>query len=481
MRQEARVKALEAAMALLHSQVKGRPKEADEVAKILSQTSTLRSNEMPRGTRAWCPSLSLNITGWPLEPNPLSLVSCINRNYTLKQMTWDSAMRDQLASIAAAGVWWSAKHDQTVPVTVVTQATVDRLPQLYFQCKSWLGPLSAVLYLGLHQPWVEGSSEPPTLTAENKDTLARASASVADLFMDIEKDPHACKLDVMLVYEVYAEERAMMLFPINALRNMARLQARTPLLALIDVDMLVSSSLYKELKTNSVFLKQLLDETGGRISEPGGIFVLPAFEPVGGDNQEQTAAIADLLASKDKRFLISYGIGKKLATPFDAQRFPQGHNWTLFSKWYTLSSPDPYVVQYGHRYEPWTIVDAMKAPWHDARFRGYGNNKIVHVAHMNSSGFRFNVLPQSFIVHRSHAQTTARLGLIASKTLYDTAAASEGSSVQSGLDLSSSVYGHTKELFDQAVARMAANDYQPVLDEPTQACKSVLPWLAKLS
>jgi hypothetical protein len=99
MRQEARVKALEAAMALLHSQVNGRPKEADEVAKILSQTSTLRSNEMPRGTRAWCPSLSLNITGWPLEPNPLSLVSCINRNYTLKQMTWDAAMKDDLASI----------------------------------------------------------------------------------------------------------------------------------------------------------------------------------------------------------------------------------------------------------------------------------------------------------------------------------------------------------------------------------------------
>jgi hypothetical protein len=364
----------------------------------------------------------------------------------------------------------------------VTQATVDRLPQLYFQCKSWLGPLSAVLYLGLHQPWVQGSNE-PTLTAENKDTLARASASVADLFMDVERDPHACKLDVMLVYEVYAEERAMMLFPINALRNMARLQARTPLLALIDVDMLVGAQLYKDLRTNSVFLRQLLDETGGKISEPGGVFVLPAFEPIAGENQDQQAAIADLLASKDKRFLISYGLGKKLVTPFDASRFPQGHNWTLFSKWYTLSSPNPYVVQYGHRYEPWTIVDATKAPWHDARFRGYGNNKIVHVAHMNSSGFRFNVLPQSFIVHRSHAQTTARLGLIASKTLYDTAAAASegGSTVQSGLDLSSSVYGHTKWLFDQAVEKMAANDFQPALDDATQRCKTVLPWLTKLT
>lgn len=101
---------------------------------------------------------------------------------------------------------------------------------------------------------------------------------------------------------------------------------------------------------------------------------------------------------------------------------------------------------------------------------------------MNSSGFRFNVLPQSFIVHRSHAQTTARLGLIASKTLYDTAVASEeGSAVKSGLDLSSSVYGHTKWLFDQAVERMAAGDYQPVLDDATQICKSALPWLTLLN
>ncbi len=36
----------------------------------------------------------------------------------------------------------------------------------------------------------------------------------------------ACKMDVMLVYEVYTEERAMTLYPINVLRNLARLQVR---------------------------------------------------------------------------------------------------------------------------------------------------------------------------------------------------------------------------------------------------------------
>ncbi len=45
-------------------------------------------------------------------------------------------------------------------------------------------------------------------------------------------------------------------------------------------------------------------------------------------------------------------------------------------------------------------MDRKVAPWHDARFRGYGQNKIVHIAAMNSSGFQFVVLSNAFIVHR---------------------------------------------------------------------------------
>ena len=33
-----------------------------------------------------------------------------------------------------------------------------------------------------------------------------------------------CELDVVLVYEVYTEQKAQMLYPINLLRNLARIQ-----------------------------------------------------------------------------------------------------------------------------------------------------------------------------------------------------------------------------------------------------------------
>lgn len=43
-----------------------------------------------------------------------------------------------------------------------------------------------------------------------------------------------CVLDVMLVYEIFTDKNAPLLYPFNALRNLARLQSRTSVLALLD-------------------------------------------------------------------------------------------------------------------------------------------------------------------------------------------------------------------------------------------------------
>ena len=73
-------------------------------------------------------------------------------------------------------------------------------------------------------------------------------------------------------------------------------------------------------------------------------YVLPAFETYGPTNE--AAALADLLASKDKR-LLAESVKKEIAGPFDFKRFPQGHNWTLFDRWFT--STKSYRVNYGPR------------------------------------------------------------------------------------------------------------------------------------
>lgn len=42
-------------------------------------------------------------------------------------------------------------------------------------------------------------------------------------------------------------------------------------------------------------------------------------------------------------------------------------------------------------------MNRKAVPWHDVRFRGYGQNKIVHIAHTNASGFTFMVRVLSLV------------------------------------------------------------------------------------
>jgi hypothetical protein len=151
--------------------------EADTVEEFLLKPMNgrpLRLLPLPDGAQAWCPILKQASSGQSSdEPNPASFAKVLNDKYTMKDMTWDAAMNDDLAAIAVAGVWWSKKVVPDVPVTVVTQSTVDRIPQIFAQCKCWGGPLSALAYLGLYQDTL-GS-----LNKHNIDLLEKAAIHVS--------------------------------------------------------------------------------------------------------------------------------------------------------------------------------------------------------------------------------------------------------------------------------------------------------------
>eukprot|EP00198_Chlamydomonas_reinhardtii_P010968 XP_001700305.1 predicted protein [Chlamydomonas reinhardtii] len=52
----------------------------------------------------------------------------------------------------------------------------------------------------------------------------------------------------MFFYEVYDSDQSKLLYPVNYLRNYARMQVRTRLLAMVDVDMYLSASLSAEME-----------------------------------------------------------------------------------------------------------------------------------------------------------------------------------------------------------------------------------------
>lgn len=95
---------------------------------------------------------------------------------------------------------------------------------------------------------------------------------------------------------------------------------------------------------------------------------------------------------------------------FKAKSFKRGHTPTNYTLW--AISQEPYTVQYKKMYEPWFITHWDVMPWFDINYKGYGLNKIVHVASLNYYGFNFRVHPNAWIVHRPHADTQVRRAVI---------------------------------------------------------------------
>jgi len=74
---------------------------------------------------------------------------------------------------------------------------------------------------------------------------------------------------------------------------------------------------------------------------------------------------------------------------------------------HNCSTLEPYVVM------PWCPPSSSETPrpitpYYDERFYGYGKNKIQHISHMRFRGFQFSVLPQSFVVHHPHPESSVK-------------------------------------------------------------------------
>lgn len=128
-----------------------------------------------------------------------------------------------------------------------------------------------------------------------------------------------------------------------------------------------------------------------------------------------------------------------------------------------LSMCDPCTT----RYEPWVIVDRLATPWYDMRFRGYGQNKIIHLESLNSSGYAFQVHPEAFLVHRSHETSRAKLQH-----------ANDFRTSRNSSTFNSTIYGAASSLGQKCREAMAAGTYVAPLHPATQACMHTLPWWA---
>lgn len=193
---------------------------------------------------------------------------------------------------------WHTQQASSVNLTVVTTATVGRLNQLRAQCNSWQGPIVAALWVpviqqgglslammedGLqhlgeveqmvnefHTRWVQssacvhvcecrGAGVTPNVclrgrrAADNTHKHTYIYAHAPTPIHTNAPPPRrvdssgTCQLTILLMHELIADKLLGALMPINSLRNYALLAATTPLVAMVDVDLLVSQGLRQEL------------------------------------------------------------------------------------------------------------------------------------------------------------------------------------------------------------------------------------------
>lgn len=107
-------------------------------------------------------------------------------------------------------------------------------------------------------------------------------------------------------------------------------------------------------------------------------FVIPAFETRCGG-----PSYADTLATMLKPDLHEH-IARDCLGPMRGKVAQACHGPTDFGKWFNATQP--YGIQYATHFEPWFMSDRLTTRWFDARYRGYGKNKIVQVGGAGGAG-----------------------------------------------------------------------------------------------
>ena len=274
-------------------------------------------------------------------------------------------------------------------VTLVTHLTVDRMERLRLVCRTWQGPISAVIYI--------------------RDLAVEHTAIEADLL----KWP--CLQNWVSIHYIFAKPSRIG-YPINHLRNAAveYIPVKNGYILSLDVDFVpmggmegvpVERGIWRRLR-----MAKTMDYNPNPLGLDGGVltresvlepevrksaYVIPAFE-CDEDSMCDGGKTSEKLIPQELQKVIAAG----KARPVLSNGFFLAHEATDYSQWWDKT--DAYQVNYGFFYEPYYVLEAATAPSYDESFSGYGHDKASHAYELAARGYRFVVLPEMFVLHRPH-------------------------------------------------------------------------------
>ncbi|KXZ49816.1 hypothetical protein GPECTOR_19g267 [Gonium pectorale] len=382
-----------------------------------------------------------------------------------------STAANSAASVLAAGpamslniseIWWSEKQVE-LPVTVFTTATLDRLNHLEALCRALPGAaMSAAVYLPLVQ------RQGATLPQRNANILLAGQQTLRALFDRLEGAPGACSMRLMLLTEFTSDPALAALVPINSLRNAALLAVRTPLAAMIDVDLALSDSMMRML-ADAKRLRELQ-------AAPSTMWVFPAWEANPQLDYAEAHNVAVSALKGDKRLLSSLWSSRTIRV-FAEDIYYRGHHATEYHRW--LRDSEPYSITYERGYEPWGVLSRKQHTQmpYDARFRGCYRDKVTHVAALSYSGVSFMAVPDAWLVHQPHnLSAAATIALGNSRVMNARVKALQQVVFYRGVNTTKFMLhkAHSLVTSDEALGEMGRGVYAPVVSEQFRTCTTQL-------
>ena len=249
-------------------------------------------------------------------------------------------------------------------ITLVTQASTNKLFRLVQLLDHWNGPISCAVYLPSEE-------------------------SIQDLFSFVESQNQLFHNMVTLHTLLERLLPGFSSYPINRLRNLALENIDTEYFFYVDIDFMPSTNMHKHLKDFFIQNKE-----PKRFST---LYVIPAFELNRGIHKipGSQGELLDMISRRE-------------AQGFHMDHFSPGHNSTNFNQWYSCHTNGTYPIQYQYMFEPYVAGSRYGLHRFDDRFRGYGFNKWTWVAEANFRGYNFEVLCGVFLVHMTHKHNAQR-------------------------------------------------------------------------
>ncbi|GIL46776.1 hypothetical protein Vafri_3666 [Volvox africanus] len=313
-----------------------------------------------------------------------ALFSCYHAQHIPDPITMGAYLRGiPSRSLRMHRIWWS-KHRHRLALSIFTHSDLDRLKSLERQCRGYPGGLITV---AVWVPIIAEATTPPApgqkpqsgynLTAAQSAMLANATNTVDRFYTTFESPainssangssyPHTCILRIVLVYELVANDIMAALMPLNILRNTAMLMATTPLVAMVDADMLFNWGLAAKVLMNTSRVVMMEHKAMRELT----VWVIPIFDTNTTRSIPERVSLAEEAVAdgrNPKAKLLDMWHKRGDVYPYGMYGYTLGHGPTNYEIWSNTSSD--YNVTYQTGYEPFFIVARKALIPYDSRFR----------------------------------------------------------------------------------------------------------------